>query len=330
MVEMLTKGQMAHVGWCRIKEGDTRGNDDSPAHHNGRDDGRGRHRRLVVGVQEDGRGATAQPTDRLLLAVRQVRRQPGAGRLAAALRRGGSRQLRHHRAHRRHRAFRARPESPLRDLCHSADQGGDHRRAPVHRLGPAFGAHQGSGRRAGLYASRSDVATHAERHRGGGRARDVGGRLPQGVAQDLHGGHGRPRRGPARRGALRALDPGRDPAGQVVWPGGHLRGQGVQGGADLRRRRHARAGADRLDDVLLRRSHVDRDRPGPRGDREQGVSDPHQGAAPAAFEARRPAGAGVAQAGRRHPERQADAGKAEPGKADPAATERGRLQLLAS
>ena len=39
----------------------------------------------------------------------------------------------------------------------------------------------------------------------------------------------------------------------VTWPGRHLRGQGIQGGARLGRRRDARAGADRADDVLLRR-----------------------------------------------------------------------------
>ena len=78
----------------------------------------------------------AQPADHLLLAVREVRRRPGPGRPATALRRGGPGQLRHHRAHRRHRAFRARSQPALRDVRHPAHQGRHHRRASVDRLGP--------------------------------------------------------------------------------------------------------------------------------------------------------------------------------------------------
>ena len=136
--------------------------------------------------------------------------------------------------------------------------------------------------------SGGDPAAHAQRGRGRGRTGDVGRRLPQGAAQDLDRRHDGARRGAARRRPLRALDAGRDLAGRVVGPGRHLRGQGVQGGAGRGRRRHARAGADRADDVLLRRPHPDGDRPGARRHREQGVPDPHEGAPPAPLEVGRP------------------------------------------
>ena len=114
---------------------------------------------------------TAQPADRALLTVRQVRGGQGHVRPAAPLRRGRPDELRHHRAHRRHRAVRAGPQSPLRDLRHPADQGRHHRRVALHRLGAPFGAQQGTGRRAGGHPPGDDAAAHADRSRGRRRAR---------------------------------------------------------------------------------------------------------------------------------------------------------------
>ena len=184
--------------------------------------------------------------------------------------------------------FELGPQPAFRDLRHSAHQGGDHRRVAVDRLGTEVGADEGPCGGAGVHAPRGDAAAHAQRRRGRGRARDERRRLPQGAAQDLLGRHDGARRGAARRRPLRALDAGRDAAGRVVGPGRHLRGQGVQGGTGRGRRRHARAGADRPHDVLLRRPHADGDRPGARRHREQGVPDPHQGAPPAPIEVGRP------------------------------------------
>ncbi len=162
------------------------------------------HREPLVGVQEDRRTGTAEPADHLLLAVRQVRRRAGVGRAAAAFRRRGPDQLRHHRVDRRHRAVRARPQPAFRDVRHPADQGRHHRRAALDRLGPPFGADQGPRRRAGLHPSGGDAPAHAERGRGGSRARDERRRLPQSAAQDLNGrrdGTGRGVRGGDRPSA---------------------------------------------------------------------------------------------------------------------------------
>ena len=222
--------------------GGKRGIDDKSVFH-GAGVGGGGYRKSLVGVQADRGTVTSQPADHLLLAVREVHRRPRAGRAASALRRGRSRQLRHHRAHRCDRAVRAGPQSAVRDLRHSADQGGDHRRAAIDRLGSPVRAHQGPGGRAGVHPPGGDAAAHAERGGGRSRAGDVRGRLPQGAAQDLDRRHDGARRGAARRRPLRALDAGRDAAGRVVGPGRHVRGQGVQGGARRGRRRACRSGS---------------------------------------------------------------------------------------
>ena len=96
-----------------------------------------------------------------------------AGRMAsgpALARRGGRPDLlRPARPDRGDRALRSRARDQVRDLRRRPGQGGDHRRAPLARLGAALGARPGPRRRAGARRARGGAAARAHR-RGDGRA----------------------------------------------------------------------------------------------------------------------------------------------------------------
>ena len=53
--------------------------------------------------------------------------------------------------------FDTEPQHQVRDLRHHPDQGSDHRRAALHRLGPALGPGQSPGGRAGLRHPRASL-----------------------------------------------------------------------------------------------------------------------------------------------------------------------------
>ena len=131
-----------------------------------------RHRLAVGRVQEDRSEGAARSADRALRPRGQVRGRPRVGRTAPPRRRGRPRQLRDHRADRRHRAVRAGAQHQVRDLRRAPDQGCDHRRAALHRLGAPLRPGQGPGRRAVVLQARGHPPPDAHRRGGGGRPRD--------------------------------------------------------------------------------------------------------------------------------------------------------------
>ena len=110
-------------------------------------------RRYKAGRRRDG----ARAPRRRLLAAGQVRRRPDGVRAALARRGVRPDLLRPARPDRRDRALRPRARDQVRDLRRRPDQGRDHRRAALARLGAALGARQRPRRREGPRRAREQA-----------------------------------------------------------------------------------------------------------------------------------------------------------------------------
>ncbi len=250
------------------------------------------------GVQEDGRPGAARPADPALLPAGQVRRRPGVGGAAPEHRAGRPGELRDLRPDRRHREVRPGPQDQVRDVRHGPDQGGDHRRAPLDRLGAAVGAGQGPVGGAGLRQARgpllrtpSDGEVAAELGMSEYELQAMCTRSPSSAwspstrcsaAATTRTGRPSATPSPTRPGAPSTSSRARSPSRR--WSG---------------RQPARRAGEDGPRPLLLRGVHPRPDRRDARGDGEPGVPDPHQGGAPAPGQARRPPRGRRPQAGRR-------------------------------
>ena len=222
----------------------------------------------------------ARTTCARLLAAREVRRGQDVERPSGAHRGGRPDLVRPARADRRDRALRARARDQVRDFRGRSDQGLDHRRAALARLGAALGAREGARDRGRARRSSSGSSGVRRPTRRSPDARDVDGRLPGQPAPDLEllassrstsCGRSPTPAATRSRSSTRCSDPNAvDPAREL-------------GVSELKDRlahaisRAAGAGEARRRALLLREPDPARDRRGPRRDRVTRLPASHEG-----------------------------------------------------
>ena len=241
-------------------------------------------------VQEDRSQGAARPAHRPLLPAGQVRRRPGVGRPAPPRGRGRPGQLRDHRPDRRHRPLRAGcATSSSRPMPSPASRG-----PSSTSCAPSTGCRGRCGPRPGPWSrptprSRPRCCAPRPTPRWPPSSEMTDAEFQTTLRQISFVG-------------VAALDEvfmvggdrsDRTTLGDTIpdataGPGGHVRGQGVQGDPGPGHHAARRAGEDGPLALLLRRSHPGGDRRHPRRDREPGLPDPHQGRPAAAGQAGRP------------------------------------------
>ena len=139
----------------------------------------------LAGVPEVERSGASRPAHPHVRAAREVRRRPRGGEPPRARRRAGSRLVRAPRPHRRDRALRSRSRDQVRDVRHGPHPRRDHRRAPLARLGAAFGSHARAPDRARDRRAREGADARADGRGDREEARRDGGGARRQPARDL-------------------------------------------------------------------------------------------------------------------------------------------------